>query len=96
MVVASGPHGKQRGIPIARAAYGIENHLAIALLCGEQESPLAVARERIGGLATRIALAEIGVPPFDADTLSKAGDRFEELATHPTLLIPAAARYYTA
>lgn len=94
LLVASKEHGAYRGVPIARAAYGIAEHRAVQVLPAERERRKTALREAIGGVATRVAIRETQVIPRDPITLATAARRFEEFVKTPALLAPAAIRSY--
>lgn len=96
LVVASFPHGTYRGVPIARAAFGIKERKAVRLLHAEKEPLRTHAIEAVGGLATKLAIMEIGVQPYSEEDLERAGKRFAEFTENPRLLVPAAARRLVA
>jgi hypothetical protein len=93
LLVASNPHGKKRGAPIARAAYGIEQSSAIHILPAERESYLTHVRETMGGIATVLAISEAQVQALDLDSLHEAALGFEAYTQKPSLLVPAAVRH---
>jgi len=92
LVVTSKLHGEFRGIPIARAAFGIEGKDGVHLKGAEKEPIATYLREAVGGVATKLALAEAGVTPYSSDDLEIAGKRFAEFTQRPALLLRALAR----
>jgi hypothetical protein len=79
IVVASLPHGRERGVPIARAGFGIDDHAGVGVLAAERDPLKMTMMERIGGLATNKAIADVQPQPFNADDMAAVGERFEEL-----------------
>ena len=93
LVVTNDLHGKYRAIPIACATFGISpQERSIGLLKAEEESNLATIREAVGGVATMLAMSEVGLAPYSAEDLRLAGNRFAQFTEHPALLLPAIAR----
>lgn len=94
LLVASRPHGVYRGVPIARAAYGIGRH-GVRVLPAEREGRKTTIREAVGGVAARVAIREAQVRPRDPETLGAAARRFKEFTENPAALVPVAIRSYT-
>ena len=90
LVVASLPHGTYRGVPIARAAFGImPREKNIGLLPAEKESKITSVREAVGGVATMLAMSEVEMRPYSSVHLKQAGKRFADFTERPTLLLSA-------
>jgi len=86
LVVASRRHGEQRGVPLARAAFGINEHGGVGLLVAEAGSYLEYAKEYMGGLAVQKALKEVRPAPFNADDMGAVGNRYHDLISSPLSL----------
>lgn len=79
ILVASKPHGQERGAPLARVGFGIEDWAGVGVLIAEAEPLVTRIKERIGGLATNISIQEIQPQPYSVDDMAAVGERFEEL-----------------
>jgi hypothetical protein len=96
LVGASIPQGRYRGVPLARAGFGIEDHTGVGVLAGEKETPIVAFRELMGGMATAHAIHDVEPHPFNATDMAVVGVVFEGLVHNPRELItriPSAAYY---
>lgn len=92
LLIASKQHGHYRGVPIARAAYGISAGQAVRVLSAERERSKTIIRETVGGVATRMAIREANVEPRNPHSLAKAASIFEAFTANPASLVPALLR----
>jgi hypothetical protein len=83
LLVASTQQAEYRAKPLARAAFGIDEHHGIQVLAAERVSLRHHAKEVVGRVLTLRAIEEVQPRPFDAEDMHAVDVRFRQLVKDP-------------